>query len=123
MSGREHLTLEEYIRQVEMAYLRILLRNSPWLEHLRASTFLLDRMMLLLLPLIQVSPYEGTVIHDFLLRELVRRLRQLRRDRELILIEIGRHISDISVSDLDDEIEHNEISETFVSQFESDDSE
>ena len=69
MLGREPLTVKEYIRQVEMAYLRILRRDSPWLEHLRASTFLLDQVMLLILPLIQVSPYERTVVQDFLLRE------------------------------------------------------
>ena len=122
MSYRENLSLEEYIRQVEMAYLRIIRRNSPWLEHLRASTFLLDRVMLLILPLIRVSPHERTTVQDFLMRELVRHLRRLRADRELILIAIGREISAISVSDLDDEIEHNEIIENFVSQFESDDS-
>ena len=87
MSHRERLSLEEYIRQVEMAYLRIIRRNSPWLEHLRASTFLLDRVMLLILPLIRVSPHERTIVQDFLLRELVCRLRRLRSDRELILID------------------------------------
>ena len=122
MSFRENLTLEEYIRQVEMAYLGIIRCTSPWLEHLRASTFLLDRVMLLILPFIRVSPHERTTVQDFLLRELVRRLSRLRAVRELILIEIGREISAISVSDLDDEIEHNEIIENFVSQFESDDS-
>ena len=78
--------------------------------------------MLLILPLILVSPHERTAVQDFFLRELVRRLRRLRADRELILIEIGQEISAISVSDLDDEIERNEIIENFVSQFESDDS-
>ena len=95
MSGGEHDVIEEYIRQVEMAYLRILRRDSPWLGHLRASTYLLDRVILLLLPLIRVSPYERTVVQDFLIRELVRCLRQLWHDRELILEEIGRHIREM----------------------------
>ena len=120
MSNRRSENLEEYVRQVEMAYLRILRRDSPWLGHLRANTYLLDRVMGLIWPLVRLSPVDRTVVQDFLLRELVRRLRRLRRDREHILEEIGRHINSISISDLDDEIEHNDIIEAFVSQFESD---
>ena len=123
MSNGRREDIEEYIRQVEMAYLRILRRDSPWLGHLRANTYLLDRVMGLILPLIRTSPVDRTVVQDFLLCELVRRLHRLRSDRERILEELGRHINDISISDLDDEIEHNDMIEAFVSQFESDDSE
>ena len=120
MANRRTEDVEEYIREVEMAYLRILRRDSPWLGHLRANTHLLDRVMELIWPLIRIPPADRTVVQDFLLRELVRRLRRLRRDRELILEEIGLIINSISISDLDDEIEYNDTIEAFVSQFESD---
>ena len=120
MSNGEGFSVEGYIRQVEMAYLRILRQNSPWLEYLRASTYQSDRVMLLILPLVRVPPYERTVVQDVLLRELVRHLCQLCDDREVILIEIENEIRDITMHD--DKIEQNEIIENFVSQFVSDDS-